>query len=85
MNALVQGYLSLLHSNGNLKELLPAKAFSTICRCNKDSKEFLSPSLYPNSKIIKISNIISCNSCIVCMKIHLLLQLLLKNIMLKMS
>ena len=66
MDALVKKYLPLLHSDENLKELFPANAFNTIYRCNKNLKELLSPSLFPNRKPTKSNSIISGNSCDIC-------------------
>ena len=66
MDTLVKKYLPLLHSDKNLKELFPASAFNTIYRRNKNLKELLSPSLYPNRKSTKSNSIISCNSCDIC-------------------
>ena len=66
MNTLVKKYLPLLHSDKNLKELFPASAFNTIYRRNKNLKELLSPSLFPNRKSTKSNSIISCNSCDIC-------------------
>ena len=66
MDTLVKKYLPLLHSDENLKELFPASAFNTIYRRNKDLKELLSPSLYPNRKSPKSNSIISCNTCDIC-------------------
>ena len=66
MDTLVKKYLPLLHSDENLKELFPASAFNTIYRRNKNLKELLSPSLFPNRKSTKSNSIISCNSCDIC-------------------
>ena len=66
MDTLVKKYLPLLHSDENLKELFPASAFNTTYRRNKDLKELLSPSLYPNRKSTKSNSIISCNTCDIC-------------------
>ena len=66
MDTLVKKYLPLLHSDENLKELFPAGAFNTIYRRNKNLKELLSPSLFPNRKSTKSNNIISCNSYDIC-------------------
>ena len=66
MDTLIKKYLLLLRSDENLKELFPAKAFNTIYRCNKNLKELLSPSLYPNRKSTKRNSIISYNSCDIC-------------------
>ena len=53
MDTLVKKYLPHLHSDENLKELFPASDFNTIYRRNKNLKELLSPSLYPNRKVLK--------------------------------
>ena len=53
MDTLVTKYLPHLHNDDNLKELIPASAFNTIYRRNKNLKELLSPSLYPNRKVLK--------------------------------
>ena len=66
MDTLVKKYLLLLHSDKNLTELFPASAFNTIYRRDKDLKELLSPSLFPNRKSIKSNSITSCNSCDIC-------------------
>ena len=66
MDTLVMKNLPLLHSDRKLKELFPASAFNTIYRCNKNIKELLSPSRYPNRKTTKSNSIISCNSCNIC-------------------
>ena len=66
MDTLVTKYLPLLHNDENLKELFPASAFNTTYRRNKDLKELLSPSLYPNRKSPKSNSIISCNTCDIC-------------------
>ena len=66
MDTLVKKYFPLLHSDENLKELFPASAFNTIYRRNKNLKELLSPSLFPNRKSTKSNSIISCNSCDIC-------------------
>ena len=90
MDTLVKKYLPLLHSDENLKELFPASAFNTIYRRNKNRKELLSPSLFPNWKSTKNNSIISCNSCDICniiwfLKTCLLVQLLVRSTSLKVS
>ena len=50
MDTLVKTYLSFLHSDKNRKEQFPASTFNNISRRNKNLKELLSPSLYPNRK-----------------------------------
>ena len=66
MDTRVKKYLPVLHSDKNLKERFPASAFNTIYRRNKNLKELLSPSLYPNRKSNKSNSIISFNSCDIC-------------------
>ena len=66
MDTLVKKYLPLLHSDENLKELFSASAFNTIYRRNKNIKELLSLSLFPNKESTKNNSIISCNSCDIC-------------------
>ena len=57
MDTLVKKYLPLLHSDKSLKELFPASAFNTIYRRNKNLKELLSQSLYPNRKSTKSNSL----------------------------
>ena len=68
MDTLVKKYLPPLHSDENLNELFPASAFNTIQIRNKNLKELLSPSLFPNGKSTKSNRIINCNSCDICNK-----------------
>ena len=66
MDTPVKKYLPLLYSEKNLKELCPSSAFNTIYRRNKNLKDLLSPSLFPNKKSTKSNSISSCNSCDIC-------------------
>ena len=66
MDTLVKKYEPPLNSDENLKKLFLASAFNTIYRRNKNLKELLSPSLFPNRKSTLINSIISCNSCDIC-------------------
>ena len=66
MDTLVKNSLPLSHSDKNLRELFHASAFNVIYRRNKNLKELLSPSLYPNRKSTESNSIISCNSCDIC-------------------
>ena len=66
VDTLVKKYLALLHCDENLKELFPASASNTIYRRNKNLKELLSPSLFPNRKSTESNSIINCNSCDIC-------------------
>ena len=50
IDGIIRKHLSLLHSDDSLKLLFPANIFSTIFKCNKNLKELLAPSKYPNAK-----------------------------------
>ena len=45
-----KNFLPLLHSDDSLKKLFSANIFSTIFKHNKNLKEILAPSKYPNPK-----------------------------------
>ena len=49
-----------------LKKLFPANTFSTIFKRNKNLKEILAPSEYPNPKNSTQNSITSCNECDIC-------------------
>ena len=66
MVTLVKKYLALLRIDENLKKIFPASTFNTIYRRNKNLKELLSPSPYPNGKSTKNNSIINCNICDIC-------------------
>ena len=47
MNTLIKKHLPLLHSDDNLKTLLPKETFNVIYRRNKNLKDLLAPSFFP--------------------------------------
>ena len=90
MDTLVKKYLPLLHSDENLKELFPASAFNTIYRRNKNLKELLSPSLFPNRKSTKaiaslVVIVVTSATIMWFLKTCLLVQLLVRSTWLKVS
>ena len=66
MDSIVKKYLPLLQSDENLKELFPTSGFNTIYKSNKNLKELLSPSVFPDRKSTKSNSLISCNSYDIC-------------------
>ena len=63
IDGIIRKHLSLLHSDDSLKQLFPANIFSTIFKRNKNLKEILALSKYPNPKncrqncIIAVANV----------------------------
>ena len=54
------------NSDDYLKKLFPANIFSTIFKRNKNLKEILAPSKYPNPKNSRQNSITSCKKCDIC-------------------
>ena len=53
IDGVIRKHLSLLHSDDSLKQLFPANVFSTIFKRNKNLKELLARSKYPNPKNVR--------------------------------
>ena len=66
IDGIIRKHLPLLHSDDSLKKLFPANIFSTIFKRNKNLKEILAPSKYPNPKNSRQNSITSCNKCDTC-------------------
>ena len=66
IDEIIGKHLSLLHSDDPIKQLFPAYIFSTIFKCNKNLKEILAPSRYPNPKNRTQNCITSCYKCDLC-------------------
>ena len=66
IDGIIRKHLSLLHSDECLRQLFPANMFSNIFRRNKNLKELLVPSKYPNPKNSRQNFITSCNKCDIC-------------------
>ena len=66
IDGIIRKHLPLLHSDDSLKKLFPANIFSTIFKRNKNLKEILAPSKYPNPKNSRQNSITSCNKCDIC-------------------
>ena len=66
IDGIIRKHLPLLHSDDSLKKLFPANIFSTIFKRNKNLKEILAPSKYPNPKNSRRNSITSCNKCDIC-------------------
>ena len=63
IDRLIRKRYSLLHSGHSLKQLFPTNIFSTIFKHNKNLKEILAPSKYPNPKNSRQNSITSYNKC----------------------
>ena len=70
IDGIFRKHLSLLYSDDSLKQLFPANIFSTIFKRNKNLKELLAPSKYPNAKNIRQNFITNCNKCDICKKLY---------------
>ena len=66
IDGIIRKHLSLLHSDDSLKQLFPANIFSTIFKRNKNLKEILAPSKYPDPKNSRQNCITSCYKCDIC-------------------
>ena len=60
IDGIIRKHLSLLHSTDSLKQLFLANIFSTIIKRNKNFKEILAPSKYPNPKSSRQNCITNC-------------------------
>ena len=63
IDGIIKKHLSLLHNDDSVKQLFPANIFSTIFKRNKNLKELLAPSKYPNPENSRQNSITSCNKC----------------------
>ena len=63
---IIENNLSILHTNENMKKLLPPKSIKTLYRREKNLKEILSPSLFPVRPKNSDSCITSCMKCDIC-------------------
>ena len=61
IDGIIRKQLSLLHSDDSLNQLFPANIFSTIFKDNKNLKELLAPSKYPNPQDLQQLHAISLN------------------------
>ena len=66
MNTLIKKHLPLLHSDDNLKTLLPKETFNVVYRRNKNLKDLLAPSFFPIPRREKCSCVTSCNTGDIC-------------------
>ena len=44
----IKKHISILHSDDALETVFPKDCFSTLYKRNKNLKEFIAPSIYPN-------------------------------------
>ena len=63
---IIKKHISILHSNNALKTLFFTDFFCTIHKINKNWKELIAQSTYPNKVNTRASSITSCNSCDIC-------------------
>ena len=66
INKIIQNYLSILHTDEDMKKLFPRNSLTTIYRREKNLKEILSPSLFPPKFNKNESYISNCNKCDIC-------------------
>ena len=66
IDGIIRKHLSFPHSDDSLNQLFPANIFSNIFKHNKNLKELLAPSKYPNPNNCRRNSITSCNKCNIC-------------------
>ena len=63
---IIQNNLSILHTDQNMKKIIPSKSIKTLYRREKNLKEILSLSLFPAKPKNSESCITSCKKCDIC-------------------
>ena len=66
IDGIIKKHISIRHSDDAFKTLFPKDCFSTIYKRNKNLKELIAPSIYPNKTNTRKSSITNCNNCDIC-------------------
>ena len=66
IDGIIKKHMSILHNDDALKTLFPKDCFSTIYKRNKNLKELIAPSIYPEKINTRTSSITSCNNGDIC-------------------